>query len=65
MRRATTHRTFAGRLAADFPDVEVDGVLFVDDGRTLTSAGIAADATSVRTRSAATTARRRRPEPPG
>ncbi|QLE75442.1 helix-turn-helix domain-containing protein [Streptomyces rectiverticillatus] len=42
-RRATTHWMFADRLAGDFPDVEVDpSVLFVDNGRILTSAGIAA-----------------------
>ncbi|MFI9203178.1 GlxA family transcriptional regulator [Streptomyces sp. NPDC053048] len=41
--RATTHWRFADRLAEDFPAVEVDpSVLFVDNGRVLTSAGIAA-----------------------
>lgn len=41
--RATTHWMFADRLAAEFPRVEVDpGVLYVDNGRVLTSAGIAA-----------------------
>jgi len=42
-RRATTHWRYADRLAADFPAVTVDpGVLFVDDGDVLTSAGVAA-----------------------
>ncbi|WP_043622552.1 GlxA family transcriptional regulator [Nonomuraea candida] len=42
-RRATTHWQLAGRLARDFPDVEVDpSVLFIDDGQVLTSAGVAA-----------------------
>ena len=42
-RRATTHWHDAPRLAALHPDVEVDpGVLYVDDGRILTSAGVAA-----------------------
>ncbi|WKX72781.1 GlxA family transcriptional regulator [Streptomyces sp. XD-27] len=41
--RATTHWMFADRLAESFPDVEVDpSVLFVDNGRILTSAGVAA-----------------------
>lgn len=42
-RRATTHWRFAGSLADAFPGVEVDpSVLFIDEGRILTSAGIAA-----------------------
>ncbi len=42
-RRATTHWASADALAAGFPEVEVDpGVLFVDEGRVLTSAGVAA-----------------------
>ncbi|WP_344291045.1 GlxA family transcriptional regulator [Streptomyces synnematoformans] len=41
--RATTHWLAAGRLAADHPEVRVDpGVLFVDNGQVLTSAGLAA-----------------------
>ncbi|WP_407562895.1 GlxA family transcriptional regulator [Streptomyces sp. 184] len=41
--RATTHWLAAGRLAADYPAVRVDpGVLFVDNGQVLTSAGLAA-----------------------
>ncbi|MEU8912975.1 helix-turn-helix domain-containing protein [Streptomyces nigrescens] len=41
--RATTHWMFAGQLAQRFPDVEVDpSVLFVDNGRILTSAGVVA-----------------------
>ncbi|HET7053140.1 MAG TPA: helix-turn-helix domain-containing protein [Solirubrobacterales bacterium] len=42
-RRATTHWEAAEALAASFPQVEVDpDVLFVDEGRVLTSAGVAA-----------------------
>ncbi len=42
-RRATTHWQWAGELARRHPSVEVDpNVLFVDSGRILTSAGIAA-----------------------
>ncbi len=42
-RRATTHWSFCERLATAFPAVEVDpGVLYVDDGDVLTSAGLAA-----------------------
>ncbi|MFJ8194691.1 GlxA family transcriptional regulator [Streptomyces sp. NPDC096094] len=42
-RRATTHWRFAGALAERFPGVDVDpSVLYVDEGRVLTSAGIAA-----------------------
>ena len=41
--RATTHWIAADLLAATYPDVEVDpGVLYVDNGRILTSAGAAA-----------------------
>ncbi|MCS5722055.1 helix-turn-helix domain-containing protein [Herbiconiux sp. CPCC 203407] len=41
-RSATTHWMHAERLAADFPDVSVDpDVLFVEDGRIITSAGTA------------------------
>jgi AraC family transcriptional regulator, transcriptional activator FtrA len=44
-RRATTHWVHAPALAARFPRVEVDpGVLYVDNGRVLTSAGKAAAA---------------------
>ena len=42
-RRATTHWRYARRLAREFPAVTVDpGVLYVDDGDVLTSAGVAA-----------------------
>ncbi|MFF5504664.1 GlxA family transcriptional regulator [Streptomyces roseolus] len=42
-RRATTHWGFAGALAERFPGIDVDpSVLYVDEGRVLTSAGIAA-----------------------
>lgn len=42
-RRATTHWMYAGALAERFPAVEVDpGVLYVDEGRICTSAGVAA-----------------------
>jgi transcriptional regulator GlxA family with amidase domain len=42
-RRATTHWRYAARLAAAYPAVDVDpGVLFVDAGDVLTSAGVAA-----------------------
>jgi transcriptional regulator GlxA family with amidase domain len=42
-RRATTHWSYCAQLAAEFPDTEVDsGVLYVDDGDVLTSAGNAA-----------------------
>lgn len=42
-RRATTHWQWAGELARRHPSVEVDpSVLFVDSGRFLTSAGVAA-----------------------
>jgi transcriptional regulator GlxA family with amidase domain len=42
-RRATTHWRYASRLAREFPAVTVDpGVLYVDDGDVLTSAGVAA-----------------------
>jgi len=41
--RATTHWSAADRLAAAYPDIEVDpGVLYVDNGQILTSAGAAA-----------------------
>jgi transcriptional regulator GlxA family with amidase domain len=41
--RATTHWAAAGELARRYPDIEVDdGVLFVDNGQVLTSAGAAA-----------------------
>lgn len=41
--RATTHWRWAGEFARRHPSVEVDpSVLFVDNGKTLTSAGIAA-----------------------
>jgi AraC family transcriptional activator FtrA len=42
-RRATTHWEFTGLLADLFPEIHVDpGVLYVDDGNVLTSAGAAA-----------------------
>ncbi|MCW3015435.1 MAG: helix-turn-helix protein [Solirubrobacterales bacterium] len=42
-RRATTHWGFCAELAERFPAVQVDpGVLYVDDGDILTSAGLAA-----------------------
>ena len=41
--RATTHWAAAGELSRRYPDIEVDdGVLFVDNGQVLTSAGAAA-----------------------
>jgi transcriptional regulator GlxA family with amidase domain len=42
-RRATTHWMHADRLARDYPQIDVDpDVLFVEDGRVITSAGTAA-----------------------
>jgi transcriptional regulator GlxA family with amidase domain len=42
-RRATTHWASAERLAREYPLVDVDpGVLYVDEGSVLTSAGVAA-----------------------
>jgi transcriptional regulator GlxA family with amidase domain len=42
-RRATTHWTWAGELAARFPAVEVDpAALYVDEGEVMTSAGLSA-----------------------
>jgi transcriptional regulator GlxA family with amidase domain len=42
-RRATTHWQFAGRLARRYPAIQVDpDVLYVDEGKVLTSAGAAA-----------------------
>jgi AraC family transcriptional regulator, transcriptional activator FtrA len=42
-RRATTHWRYADRLARDFPQIRVEpNVLYVDEGRVLTSAGSAA-----------------------
>lgn len=42
-RRATTHWQWADALARRHPDVDVDpGAMFVEDGRMLTSAGVAA-----------------------
>jgi AraC family transcriptional regulator, transcriptional activator FtrA len=42
-RRATTHWGYCAQLAAEFPAVDVDpGVLYVDGGDVLTSAGLAA-----------------------
>jgi AraC family transcriptional activator FtrA len=42
-RRATTHWRYADRLAAEYPSIEVDsGVLYVDEGDVVTSAGSAA-----------------------
>jgi len=42
-KRATTHWQYADRLAARFPAVRVEpGVLYVDEGQVLTSAGTAA-----------------------
>jgi transcriptional regulator GlxA family with amidase domain len=41
-RRATTHWQWAGELAQRYPDIDVDpGVLFIDEGAVLTSAGVA------------------------
>lgn len=41
-RRATTHWFSTGRLAEDYPAIEVDpDVLYVDEGQVLTSAGVA------------------------
>lgn len=41
-KRATTHWHYASRFAAQFPEVDVtEGVLFVDEGSVLTSAGAA------------------------
>jgi transcriptional regulator GlxA family with amidase domain len=41
--RATTHWASAGELAARFPEVEVDpAVLYVDEGKVMTSAGLSA-----------------------
>ncbi|MEV1333293.1 DJ-1/PfpI family protein [Micromonospora costi] len=42
-RRATTHWAYAARFRRLHPDVDLDpDVLFIDDGRVLTSAGVAA-----------------------
>jgi transcriptional regulator GlxA family with amidase domain len=42
-RRATTHWRYAARLASRYPAIDVDpGVLYVDDGQVITSAGTAA-----------------------
>ncbi|HEY3881157.1 MAG TPA: helix-turn-helix domain-containing protein [Trebonia sp.] len=42
-RKATTHWNYAGELARRYPQVEVDpGVLYVDQGQVITSAGTAA-----------------------
>jgi transcriptional regulator GlxA family with amidase domain len=42
-RRATTHWKYAAELAGRYPGVEVDpGVLYVDEGQVITSAGTAA-----------------------
>jgi transcriptional regulator GlxA family with amidase domain len=42
-RRATTHWAWAGELARRFPAIDVDpSVLFVDEGETMTSAGLSA-----------------------
>ncbi len=42
-RRATTHWKYAGRLASRYPQIQVDpGVLYVDEGQVITSAGTAA-----------------------
>jgi transcriptional regulator GlxA family with amidase domain len=42
-RRATTHWRHTSEMRARYPDVELDpNVLYVDDGRVLTSAGVAA-----------------------
>lgn len=44
-RRATTHWAFADRLAARHPEITVDAdALYVDEGRLLTGAGVAAAA---------------------
>jgi transcriptional regulator GlxA family with amidase domain len=42
-RRATTHWKYAGQLASGYPQIQVDpGVLYVDEGQVITSAGTAA-----------------------
>ncbi len=42
-RRATTHWQYAGQLARRYPQIQVDpGVLYVDEGQVITSAGTAA-----------------------
>ncbi len=42
-RRATTHWRYAAQLASRYPAIDVDpGVLYVDDGQVITSAGTAA-----------------------
>ncbi len=42
-RRATTHWQYAGELARRYPRIQVDpGVLYVDEGQVITSAGTAA-----------------------
>jgi transcriptional regulator GlxA family with amidase domain len=42
-RRATTHWRYAAQLAERYPTIDVDpGVLYVDDGQVITSAGTAA-----------------------
>ena len=42
-RRATTHWQYAAQLASRYPAIDVDpGVLYVDDGQVITSAGTAA-----------------------
>jgi transcriptional regulator GlxA family with amidase domain len=42
-RRATTHWLYAAQLASRYPAIDVDpGVLYVDDGQVITSAGTAA-----------------------
>ncbi len=47
-RRATTHWAYAQRLARMYPEVEVDpGVLYVDEGDVVTSAGVAAIARQI------------------
>ena len=41
-RRATTHWMYAAELASAYPAISVDpGVLYIDDGQVLTSAGVA------------------------
>jgi len=56
-RRATTHWMHAARLAARHPAVEVDaGVLYIDEGNVLTSAGRPLASTCACTSSAPTTA---------
>ena len=58
-KRVTTHWRYAERLARRFPRVRVEpDVLYIDEGRVLTSAGSAAESISVPTLRSLTTAPR-------